>query len=182
MAKAKSTAVVKSTKLRPGDYVTRDDRVFLRILGTIDSDLGPTYACLCPKCADIHWYSQYEMDSDGMTKAEPDLAAYQALRSGDIIHCGHSDDRGYRTVLARAGDAILLSQEPNKHLAQALLKVDKMLKAEMADSDLQLSDILGKDEMHRLKKLGSSLHAAKIAGDWYSVEKLALYNWPIVSE
>lgn len=187
MAKASKTssgAVQKSTLYKVGDYLTANDRVFIKIIAVIDSGMGPMYGVLTPKHSDhIHWKSQYELDSDNLYRSEPDFAGFKQLKAGDILRIGQDEKSStYVTVLARVDDAVLLSSTPDKRLAERLLKLDKFMKEATEEIGVELTDFLDEKDLRDFKRVGSQLHASKIVGDWQPVETLALMHWDIIKE
>lgn len=182
MSKTESKTIIKSSVFKVGDYIVAPDCVYLRIMAVVDSGMGPMYGVLGPKDAVLHWQSQYQLDSDKMVVGQPPLEQLKSLKAGDIIRAGQRDEANYVTVLARVGDAVLLSSRPNKRLAQKLIQLDKMFSEVSEDTGMNLTDLIDEREMTALKKLGSSLHAAKIADEWLAIETIALMNWELVSE
>lgn len=184
MAKAKASAITKSVKHKVGDYVCAPDRVFIRIVAVIDSGLGPMYGCVTPTHSDhIHWKSQYELDSESLVRGTPNFEGCNQLVAGDILRVGQNEKSSvYVTILARVGEAILLSSAPDKRLAERLLQLDKVMKDVTEDTGLDITDFFDDEDMRNFKRIGSQLHASKIAGNWMPIETLALMNWDIIKE
>lgn len=181
----KTKAITKSTRHKVGQYLVASDCVYLKVVAVVDSGMGPMYALLNPKSNHLHWESQYQVDNDNMTAGVPEFDKFKALQAGDILKLsnGESDkNTSYVTVLARVDDAVLLSARPNRQLAQRLLQLDKMFSDISEETGLSFSDLIGEEDMAKMKKLGSSLHAAKIAEEWLPIETITLMNWEIVTE
>lgn len=166
-----------------GDYIVNNDSVFLLIQSVINDGLGNMYGYLNCKTNKMNWMSQYELDDDDFRKEKPDFERYQKLKAGDILQVGDSKNNAYVTVLSRVGNAVLLSAVPDKELLGQMKMMQHVVK--------RVSEQLGEDAPEfgldtatekRLKKRASQLHSSKIAGDWMSIEKLCLMNWPWISE
>ena len=176
------TKISKSVKFEVGDWLTAPNVIFLRVCVVVDSGLGPMYGLTSAKHRDsIHWESQYEVDDQKLVKSEPEWEKFNKLKAGDILRQGHAEDRPYLTVLARVGDAVLLSEVPDKAKSDMLLKLDEYIKTVGGEFGVGHKG-LGDQEISTIKKMGSQLHASKRAGDWLDIEFITLMNWELVEE
>lgn len=178
---SKALVKTKATNFAEGDWITAPGHVYLKVLAVIDSGVGPMYCIFSPKTPNgVGWQSQYQLDEDGMALAEPDFSRFAKLKAGDILRVGTDDEDPYVVVLARAGQAVLLSHVPDKKLASKLMELDKHLKqlADLSDGE----SIFEGDDLARIKKMGSQLHSSKIAGDWMDIRQIALMHWEIIEE
>ncbi len=172
----------KTIDFKVGDWITTKNTVFMRIEAVIDSGLGPMYCCTSPRSESVKWYSAYELEDDRFEKREPDFKRFNKIRAGDILKVGHDDNAPYLTILARQGNAVLLSTTPDKQKYQMIKHVEKMMREVSRDEGLDFDEILGEEEKRHLKRMGSQLHASKVAGEWKSIEWITLMNWQLISE
>lgn len=173
---------LKSTKFKVGDYITAPDKVFLRVIAVIDSGLGAVYLLNNHKSNNNQWESQYELDQDKIAVGQPDFEGASKLKAGDILNLGSPEQTNYATVLARVGDAVLLSQTADKQKANMLLKMDEQIQRMGEEFGKMMGAVLDDDERARIKKMGSSIHASKLAGEWFDVRNIALMNWQILGD
>ncbi len=183
MASTEQTkAIVKGTKFKAGDYIVAPNKVYLKVMAAVDSGMGAMYGLVSPNGTDMRWMSQYQLDQDEFERKDPDYTAIKNVKAGDIFKVGQKKDAVYVTVLARVADAVLLSRQPKKGMAEMMLKMDAMLKEMASTMDMEVEDVLDEEELKEFKQMGSQLHSSKIADDWISIEKLCLMNWELVSE
>lgn len=180
-----TTAIAKTTKYKVGQWVSSPDSVWLLIVGMIDSGMGPMYALMSPKQPDsrgLRWQSEYEMLEEEMTPGEPNYKGCRALKIGDILTIGSSDgDQVYATILARVGDAVLLSQTPDKSKVKMMEHMDRVM-SEMGEEMGFSGGLLDEKDRKRLKRQASTLSTAKMAGRWMSVDQIALMNWELAGD
>lgn len=178
----KKKAIVKPTQFEVGDYVVAKARVYLKVAAVVDSGLGPMYGMIAPTKTSMGWLSQYELNQDEYFKQDPPLEKYYSIKAGDILRIGSEKNDVYVTVLARAGDSVLLSKAPKKGLAEQMMKLHAFVKDMAEDMGESVEELLGEDEMRELKRMGSQLHSSKIAGEWVSIEWLCLMHWDWIEE
>lgn len=181
-----SIALAKSTKFKVGDYITASDKVFLKIIAVVDSGMGAMYYLYNPrpdlKGDNYRWESQYELDEQKLVVGVPDYEGANKLQAGDILNLGSPEAVNYSTVLARVGNAVLISQTPDKKKADMLLKLDDAMKEMSSEFGEMASSLLDDEQRAQVKKMKSSIHASKTAGEWWDVERIALMNWQILGE
>lgn len=184
------------SKYKVGDYIVAPGCIFKRIVGVItDDSSNPIYANCVPynRAKDddraggysaigtrMVWDTEFELDDDGYAPATPDFKRYSKLEAGDMLLVGDKQD--YIKVLARVGEAILLSDIPNTQEAEMVNKLSEQIK-ELSDGKVDpMQDLMSEDERKKLKQRGTMTYAHKVANIWKTTEWLCLMNWTIVGE
>jgi hypothetical protein len=192
------------SKYKLGDYMTAIDRVFLQVMAVIPSD-NPMYAIRIPMRPNstkpeqlITWHSEFELDKFKMEKAEPDFSKWQTIEYGDIIYVKGSEGAGHsHHVLARVGNAVLLSMEPKSRKEQkAHVELQNQLDDLMQELEQHDQDVPGlkviakitKEATHKsdidnlIDDMLTGQNAYKVAGEWWMIDQLALMNWELARE
>lgn len=176
------TVTKQKAKYKIGDYVTSNNRVIREVLAVITDGTIPIYGLRSPKkWDDITWDTEYELDDEKAQKVIPDFALYDTLQAGDMLHMGHTEERQYIHVLARVGNALLMSSIPDRDTIKKVTKLSEQIK-ELTDGTIDpLGDMDDRDRAE-MRKSGSITHTAKQATSWQTADWLCLMNWPIVRE
>lgn len=174
-------ATISKDKYKVGDYLARPDSIVVQIIGQIPGDLT-LYALRQHHTGDdedIIWFTEYEIDNNGLKPYTPDFKLWQTVAVGDVIKV---DEKTHKKVLARIGGLILLSNSPVDHktmegAANLAAQLDELL-----DTDGKMTSMYesGKEKM---KPFISTQGAFKVAEDhWHAVDTLALKNWELMRE
>lgn len=176
------TSTKHKAKYKVGDYVTSYNKVIRQVVVVIDDGTVPIYGVRNPRTwADIQWDTEYELNDEGAEKVIPDFALYDTLQAGDMLHMGHSEDRPYIHILARLGNAVMMSSVPHKGKLKQVTKLSEQLK-ELTDGAIDPLGDMDEQEKSEMRKAGSTTHTAKQATIWQTTDLLCLMNWPIVRE
>lgn len=167
--------------MKVGDYVTKEDKIFLRVVAVIEND-DVLLGIESIKEDYIVWYTEQELINHGYTKQIPKWEEFNNAVVGDIISTG-SDQ--YIKIIARVGDAILCS-EPASQQAQDVLK---MLREKPKSGVKVKVGFFGKggkkdrvEGMERLRLHASTTKMQHIAGSWFTTKQMVLFNWHLVRE
>lgn len=162
-----------------GEYVTADDWIYLKVIAVIPNDGNPIYGVVNQKSKKkIQWHSQAEFNHSNTYKGTPDFAFWNTIAPGDMVRIGVTPDRAYVKVLARVGDAVLLSMTPSTRKERETY--DKLTSQieELTDGAIE------KKELQRSQYLPQSVNEAHsfAANEWMSTTSLALMHWTLIKE
>lgn len=164
-------------KYAQGDYLTARNLTFQQVLAAMEQAAGPIYALgeLPKKPREIIWMTEAELDNLGLSKQEPDFDSFSKLKADDILKMG--DREQWCKVLARVGDVVLLSNNPDKDAHNDLLAMDKAMR-ELTGGPGPLDEAA----REHIKSHGSITKMHQEATDWWTIRQLALMNWTVVRE
>lgn len=188
-------------KYKPGDYLSSKGAVHVEILEAIDGEL-PIYKISSPATDEnkgIMWQTETFFDKIGLKKSTPAFDKFAKIKAGDMLRIqGMQGSPHYRKVLARRDEDVLLSHIPipnkvvrqHKKLEEQLQELTDAISADSEDTPEVIKDVLqlatktlAKDEFDiAWNEMITGRNAYDIAGEWYTVHKLALMNWELLSE
>lgn len=183
MATEPSIIKTKQPKYKKGDYIAGEKTVFLKIACVLTDDENlPIYGVTGPKSRNIvHWESQFELDEQDFGKRTPDFKSYQNLKTGDflVIQSG----KKYVKVLARVGDAVLLSGAPNDMPASTSKMATEILgQLEEVMEDIKTMEGESSSAKKYIQNMGSQNYQNKKTTSWMHVDQICLMNWPIAKD
>lgn len=163
-----------------GDYITRPDYVKFKVVAVIaDNPANPLYGLWHPKKNDIIWETQFMTMRDKLKRTTFDVRRWSSLAAGDLVNAGERGKSSVVTVIARVGDAVMLSMQPTpRKVKQSLDRIAAQIE-ELSDGEVTVDDI---------KKVAglndSPSEAFKSTGDkWFTLEQLEYMNWePLIGD
>lgn len=168
----------KKPKFKVGDYVTRPDWVYLRVVAALPSD-NTLYALVnYTKKPALQWLTEFEVEQWQLKLAKPDFECWKNIAVGDMIQIRDNDHSHYRKVLARIGDAVMLSEAPVSKKQRDTL--DKLA----AQVEELTSGVVEKEELLSGVNLPMNTVAAYKTADakWTTVDVLAHMHWTLIRQ
>ena len=160
-------------KYKVGQFVAREDSVLLRVVVAMQGEVEIYGLFNIKDPGNLNWMSEPEIKHEGYKLAKPDHGIKEA-HPGDLVRIG--TDQVVK-VLARSGDALLLSQGKSGQMGQVVPGMPKAI-----------SDLLGlkpvvdpKLEEH-LHIHNTTKYVHNACDDWYDIEYMVLMNWKLVRE
>lgn len=163
-------------KYKTGDHVKRPDSVHMAIASTVKGT-SPIYAVVNPKDGAIEWLTEIDLDKMGFVKSTPSLKAWADAKEGDIVSNGH----GYRKIVSRIGDCVLISLSPHSRKNEDTYKkiaeqISDLTDGEYDDTLETVLDMLPytMQEAHQMLGPGGM--------GWRTVQYCALLGWELLRE
>lgn len=180
MAKVAQAKEEKGYKI--GDFLAAPKTVILEVVAVVDTGAMPVYGFRSPKHNHIQWETSYQVEQDNMKKLTPDFKAYSKIKTGDILKIGGGsiEEGVYIRVLARVGDAVLLSEKPQAEKIKKVTKLAEQL-SDLTDGELDIMQALDADDRETLRKMASTTHASKLANEWMYWGTICLMNWTLIT-
>lgn len=164
----------KPLTIQVGDFLAAPNTVWLRVAAVLDQGVALYGLVTLADHTHMHWYTAAEIRSKKLRRGSPQFDLFTSLQIGDIVQTGDADGP-YVKVLARVGDAVLLSEEPSQ-AADVVLDFGRMMNEKLG------RDVMSDEQAEKLQAARSTNQAHQRAGDWYDVHTMALRNWNVVRE
>jgi hypothetical protein len=158
-------------KYKVDDYLAATGTVLLKVVVAFPGELEVYGLLSCKSPTELRWYTIAQLDHDGFTTVYHNPLEFESAEPGDRVVCGPDE---YRSVLAAAGKALLLSQSADK-TARFFANAMKEAKAE---GGAPIPDEL----ISHMAAHGSTKRAALSVDGWYDREIMALMNWHLARE
>lgn len=167
---------------KPGDWIATPGTKAFRVLAVIDkTDTSPKlYALWAPFSSagsEVAWVAEPQLAEQGPTKHKPDIKQWQDIEAGDKMLVFDKSHTQELKVLARVGEAVLLSQPYDNVVSKLAGEASDMMKKINGEGETSLPSFI-------TELIGGMTHDKKKqfarTGEWVSVHELAFGNRHLV--
>lgn len=157
--------------IKMGDYISTNNTVLMHVVAIVQGE-SKIYGFNSIKNPDIRWFTEQEVIGRGLEVTEYTPGKFKNIRTGDIVHMGEDQ---YVKVLARVGDAVLLSKAKDPSATEFVSAMDHLAEG------LGIN-VLDDEAREHISDHGKMTKMTQTADDWYDIEFMNLMNWRVVEE